>query len=88
MMKQKSMEHTMMEVREDLMLSPAGNSDPTLRTAHFLKPISNSIDEPSFKLNPFSSSSSVFESKELPLKINFTGWRLTQKKWISWVHKL
>jgi len=82
------MKDTTIEVREDFILSPAGDSHPQLRTAHFLKPISNSIDEPSFKLNPFSSSFSVFEPKELPLKINFIGWRLTQKKWVSWVHKL
>jgi len=89
MMKKKSTEDTIMEVREDFMVSPAGDSEATLKTAHFLKPISNFIDEPSSKLNPFSSStSSVFEPKELPLKINFTGWRLTQKKWVSWIHKL
>jgi len=82
------MEDTIMEVREDFMLSPAGDSHPQLRTSHFLKPISNSIEEPFFKLNSFSLSSSVFEPKELPLKINFIGWRLTQKKWVTWVHKL
>jgi hypothetical protein len=45
-----------MEVRDDFMVSPAGDSEETLRTAHFLKPIANSIEEPAFKFNPFSSS--------------------------------
>ncbi|XP_057432611.1 uncharacterized protein LOC130725390 [Lotus japonicus] len=35
---------TIMEVREDFMVSPAGDSEPTFRTAHFLKPIATSID--------------------------------------------
>jgi hypothetical protein len=61
----------MMEVRDDFMLSPAGDSKPTFRTAHFLKPIANSIEEPAFKCNPFSSSSScsVFDPNEWPLTI-------------------
>ncbi|XP_058788193.1 uncharacterized protein LOC131662426 [Vicia villosa] len=76
--------HTM-EMRQDWMLSPAGDSEPTLRTAHFLKPISNSIHE--FSLNP-SSSSSVLEPKGCPLKINFNGWRYPHTKWVRWVDQL
>ncbi|KAK2441329.1 serine/threonine-protein phosphatase 7 long form protein [Trifolium repens] len=80
---------TLMEVREDFMISPAGDSEPTLRTAHFLKPIANSIHESTFKTNPFSSSSSVFEPRELHLKIHFTGWRrFPQERWDSWVDQL
>ncbi|KAK2441342.1 serine/threonine-protein phosphatase 7 long form protein [Trifolium repens] len=84
------MEDTMMEVRDDFMLSPAGDSKPILRTAHFLKPIQNSIlGEPTLKFNPFSSSSSsVFEQKELPLKIHFNGWRRPKERWVSWVDQL
>jgi len=69
------------------MLSPSGNSKPTLRTAHFLKPISNSIYEPPFKLNPFSSSS-VSEPNDWPLLTNFYGWRYHQHKWVSWFDHL
>jgi len=80
---------TIMEVREEFMLSPAGDSEPTLRTAHFLQPISNSIYEPAFKLNLFSpSSSSVFEPNECPLETHFQGWHYTTKKWVSWIDKL
>ncbi|KAK2441320.1 serine/threonine-protein phosphatase 7 long form protein [Trifolium repens] len=83
------MNEPIMEMRDDFMLSPAGDSKPTFRTAHFLKPISNSIEEPSFKCNPFSSSSSVFDPKEWPLKIHFTGWRrFPQERWDSWVDQL
>ncbi|GAU20521.1 hypothetical protein TSUD_130790 [Trifolium subterraneum] len=84
------MEDTMMmEVREDFMLSPAGDSEPTLRTAHFLKPIANSIEQPAFEFNPFSSSSSpVFKPKEWPFKIHFNGWRHPQDKWVYWVDQL
>jgi hypothetical protein len=46
---EQPLEETMMEVREDFMLSPAGDTKPTLRTAHLLKPIQNTIDEPPLK---------------------------------------
>ncbi|XP_058788194.1 uncharacterized protein LOC131662427 [Vicia villosa] len=79
-----------MEMRECFMLSPAGDSEPTLRTAHFLKPIANSIHELNFHFNldPSSSSCSVFEPKECSLKINFNGWRYPQTKWVRWVDQL
>jgi hypothetical protein len=50
MIHQQSSESTIMEVREDFMtsLSGSGDSQPTFRTAHFLKPLSNSIEEPDF----------------------------------------
>ena len=39
------MKDTMVDVREDHMFSLSRDSKPIFRTAHFLKPISNSIDE-------------------------------------------
>jgi hypothetical protein len=38
------------------MLSPAGDSKPILRTAHLLKPIQNTIDEPPLKFKTSPSS--------------------------------
>jgi hypothetical protein len=82
-MKKKPSKDSIMEVRDDFMVSPAGDSEETLRTAHFLKPIANSIEEPAFKFNPFSSS------KEWPLKIHSIGWRYPlQDKWVRWVDQL
>ncbi|KAK2387270.1 serine/threonine-protein phosphatase 7 long form protein [Trifolium repens] len=78
---------TLMEVREDFMLSPAGDSEPTLRTAHFLKPIAKSIHESNFKVNPFSSSF-VSGIKERPFTTHFHGWKYNQEKWYCWVDKL
>ncbi|CAK8565544.1 unnamed protein product [Lathyrus sativus] len=87
---QQPLEDTIMEMRECFMLSPAGDGKPTLRTAHFLKPIANSIRELNFQFNldPSSSSCSVFEPKECSLKINFNGWRYPQTKWVKWVDQL
>ncbi|CAJ2639716.1 unnamed protein product [Trifolium pratense] len=81
------MNEPIIEVREDFMLSPAGDSKPTLRTAHFLKPIANTIQEPANEFNQFSSSS-VSELKEWHLTTHFHGWRYQQEKWLSWVDKL
>jgi hypothetical protein len=71
------LDDTIMEVREDFMLSPAGDSKPTLRTAHFLKPISNTIHEPPLKFK--TSPSSFFDPNEWPLKFHFNGWRHNQE---------
>jgi hypothetical protein len=59
MIQQQSSEDTIMEVKEDFMSSPTGDSQPTFRTAHFLKPIAKSIHELTlneFNLNPSSCS--------------------------------
>jgi hypothetical protein len=59
MIQQQSSEDTIMEVKEDFTTSPTGDSQPSFRTVHFLKPIANSIPEITlneFNLNPSSSS--------------------------------
>ncbi|XP_019430670.1 PREDICTED: uncharacterized protein LOC109338001 [Lupinus angustifolius] len=68
-----------MEVREEFMVSPAGDSVPTYRTAHFLKPKANFIDH-HFHEN--------FQPNELPLSLNLKGWRYPQKPWVEWVDTL
>ena len=85
--KQPGTEDTIMEEREDFMLSFVHETHPTLRTAHFLKPISNSIEEQYFQFNP-SSSSSFLNPNDSPLKINFTGWCYSRQKWVYWVDQL
>jgi len=72
MMNEKALEHNIMEVKEDFMLSPTGDSEPTLRTTNLHKPIAYSIDELTLKYNQFSSSFD-FELKEWPLKSNSLG---------------
>ncbi|XP_061337338.1 uncharacterized protein LOC133284352 [Gastrolobium bilobum] len=80
---------TIMEVREDFMVSPAGDSEPTFRTAHFLKPVANSTDEQvSEILSSAVTVSPMFEPKEWPLEIHFNGWPRSPKKWIGWVDTL
>ncbi|WJX37771.1 hypothetical protein P8452_25503 [Trifolium repens] len=84
-------EDTIMEIKQTFMLSPAGDSETIFRTAHFLKPVANSIHELTynhFNLNPSSSSSSVFEPKEGSLKIHFNGWHYPHTKWVRWVDQL
>ncbi|CAL0299515.1 unnamed protein product [Lupinus luteus] len=72
---------SIIEVREEFMVSPSGDSVPTFRTAHFLKPIANSIDE--------SQVSGFFQPNKwpLPFRLN-SGWGYKSKKWIEWVDTL
>ncbi|KAK7267775.1 hypothetical protein RIF29_20454 [Crotalaria pallida] len=70
---------SIMDVRDDFMISPAGDSEPTFRTAHFLKPIANSID---------GQVPEITEPKEWPLKFHFNGWHYSSKKWVGWLNAL
>ncbi|XVE48941.1 hypothetical protein DITRI_Ditri01bG0042500 [Diplodiscus trichospermus] len=85
-------ERTMVEGREELMVSPTGqNQNPCLRTAHFLKPIFKSLENPLPKL-PSQCFSSLeqpsFEPKNLPLSVSFHGWRCRAKNWSTWIEKM
>jgi len=63
--KEPETEDTIIEEREDFMLSSVvRETHPTLRTAHFLKPISNFIQEqPPFEFNPSSSLDGATHNK-------------------------
>nr|KJB32617.1 hypothetical protein B456_005G249100 [Gossypium raimondii] len=82
-------ETSLVEEREELMVSPDSeneNKNPCLRTAHFLKPISSSLETPLPKL-PSQRFSSI-EPKDLPLSISFHGWRCRASNWSAWVEKM
>ncbi|KAL4324154.1 hypothetical protein GQ457_11G012830 [Hibiscus cannabinus] len=75
------------EEREELMVSVFSNGKPYLRTAHFLKPTSSSIDEqnPEFFPLSFSPLPYSFQPKEWPLNARFAGWLNTKEAWVSWI---
>ncbi|KAH0986912.1 hypothetical protein GBA52_014089 [Prunus armeniaca] len=88
----KSPPETMVEEREEYMISPTGEN-PFRKKAYFLKPTwSSSIDEPSFELPRCFSSSlpTHFKSKARHLKVEYYGWRssTSQKKWKTWVDQM
>ncbi|KAA8523703.1 hypothetical protein F0562_010126 [Nyssa sinensis] len=78
-----------MEAREEVMVSPTGGN-PTIRTAHFLRPTVTSIKDSNLKLPSLflSSKPSISEFQKLPLKVLFCGWRCPTEKWKAWVHRL
>ncbi|KAE8730375.1 Ribosome-binding factor A family protein isoform 1 [Hibiscus syriacus] len=85
-------ETSLVEVREELMVSPGCETlNPCSKTAHFLKPISGSLETelprlPSQRLSNLEQSSS--EPKDLPLSIGFHGWRCRASNWSIWVDKM
>ncbi|KAK9938445.1 hypothetical protein M0R45_015181 [Rubus argutus] len=83
---------TMVEEKEELMVSPTGG-DPFLKKAYFLKPIlPSSIDEPLFKFptESFSSLPAHFDPRNWPLEVEFPGWRIKGQidDWNAWVDQL
>ncbi|XP_024634575.2 uncharacterized protein [Medicago truncatula] len=78
-------EDTIIEVKQDFMVSPSSQTQSTLRTAYFLKPIANFILNPPPPLS--SSTTSVFDSKKRSFQIRFNGWRYP-RNWVKWVDQL
>ncbi|KAL5804426.1 hypothetical protein ACOSQ3_031226 [Xanthoceras sorbifolium] len=76
--------------REEIMVSPSGDGNPTMRLAHFLQPTVTTIDEPVFELpsNCISSVPPNLEPKNWPLEVKYNGWRNPQKEWKAWVEKM
>ncbi|KAE8668160.1 hypothetical protein F3Y22_tig00112344pilonHSYRG00102 [Hibiscus syriacus] len=85
-------ETSLVEVREELMVSPGFETlNACSKTAHFLKPISGSLETqlpklPSQFLSDLERSS--FEPKDPPLSIGFHGWRCRASNWSIWVDKM
>ncbi|XP_042947283.1 uncharacterized protein LOC122280450 [Carya illinoinensis] len=78
------------ELREELMVSPMCDHNPTFRRARFLKPSAFSIKGPIFELPSLSPSSlpPTFEPSKWPLKVRFNGWQNPPRKWKSWVDSM
>ncbi|TXG66910.1 hypothetical protein EZV62_008185 [Acer yangbiense] len=76
--------------REELMVPPSGDGEPTMRVAHFLQPTVTSIEGPVFELpaNCLSSLPHKFEPKNWPLKMTFYGCIAPKKDWKFWVGKM
>ena len=73
--------------RVELLVSPIGGI-PQRRVAHFLDPITTSIEGSNLKPH---SIHFPFDQSEWPLKVTFhgcNGWRDQQKKWKEWVEMM
>ncbi|CAI0379937.1 unnamed protein product, partial [Linum tenue] len=87
-------EDAIVESREAVMVSPVGNSIPTSRLSHFLKPrnlSTSSIEGQVHLKHPllFPSSAPLFcHGKKWPLQVSFMGWQNPNPKWKSWVDHL
>lgn len=75
---------SIIDERNELIVSLSGENSPILRTAHFLKPSVTSINDPSLELPKLSCPSSLppkFEPSKWPLKVVFIGWQYPTKDW-------
>ncbi|XP_059444016.1 uncharacterized protein LOC132175936 [Corylus avellana] len=81
---------TIIEEREELMISPTGDSDPIKRKAHFLNPSVNPAQGPEFGLPflPIPPKSTIPEIEKLPLIVKYRGRRFPQNNWKEWVDSL
>ncbi|KAL4395651.1 hypothetical protein HN51_000129 [Arachis hypogaea] len=73
---------TVIEAREEFMVSPSTGSNPTIRLAHFLKPTMSKTPSPRDS-PPLPSNSNVREN--VPCEVAFNGWLHPQQQWKTWV---
>ncbi|XP_040989066.1 uncharacterized protein LOC121236702 [Juglans microcarpa x Juglans regia] len=76
--------------RDELMISPTGDGNPTFRRGHYLKPSVKPVQEPDFEFPSLfiPPKPTIPEVENLPLKVNYKGWRCPQKNWNEWVDSL
>ncbi|XP_061337340.1 protein MAIN-LIKE 2-like [Gastrolobium bilobum] len=83
---------TVIEVREELMVSPSSGGNPIRRTAYFIKPCVSSIKESArdFLLphSMFSGTATSNPDSKLPPKVRYCGWRSPQEEWKTWVQQM
>ena len=84
--------HTIIEEREESMISIRSNSKPTFRTAHFLKPSLTLTQDPDLSLPPLPTPTptkpTIRDVKNLPLNVLYRGRRNPQRNWKEWVYSL
>ena len=84
--------HTIIEEREESMISIRSNSKPTFRTAHFLKPSLTHTQDPDLSLPPLPTPTptkpTIRDVKNLPLNVLYRGRRNPQRNWKEWVYSL
>uniref|UniRef100_A0A7N2M973 Aminotransferase-like plant mobile domain-containing protein n=2 Tax=Quercus lobata TaxID=97700 RepID=A0A7N2M973_QUELO len=84
--------HTIIEEREESMISIRSNSKPTFRTAHFLKPSLTHTQDPDLLLPPLPTPTptkpTIRDVKNLPLNVLYRGRRNPQRNWKEWVYSL
>ena len=88
-MAEPSSSNTILEERKDVMVSPFGDTKPTLRTAYFLKPTATSMEEPdlpSDSISPLPPQTS--QRNNFPLKVSSITWTRPQENWITWVSRM
>lgn len=82
-------ENSMIEERMELMVpSISGAIIPTFRKAHFLKPVSNTSDQPSPHLSSLSHPLNTSYMQLIKQRVRFHGMLGPLKLWTSWVDDL
>lgn len=78
---------SIIEVREEVMVSPSTGGNPTCRTAYFLKPCikDQACDFPPPHSMLFSGTVSSNHHAKLPLEVRYSGWLNPHEEWKTWV---
>lgn len=80
---------TLIEVREELMVSPSTGQNSTCRTAYFLKPcIKESACDDILPPRSILSETVTSSAAKQPLEVRYNGWLGPCEEWRTWVQQM
>jgi len=83
-----SSEDTIIESKEELMVSPLSGQNPVHRTAYFIKPCNEGSANPPSCISSGRTAIVTSNHEKLPLKVIYKGWYHPHREWKTWVQQM
>ena len=80
---------TIIEAKEELLVSPLSGENPIRRTAYFIKPCMEGWANPPHYMFSFGRTATVASNPgKLPLEVIYRGWHNPNQEWNTWVQQM
>ncbi|XP_014517194.1 uncharacterized protein LOC106774664 isoform X1 [Vigna radiata var. radiata] len=85
----ESSQDTIIEAKEELMVSPLSGKNPIRRTAYFIKPcMEGSANLPRYMFSSGKTATVASNHAKLPLNVIYSGWHPPNREWNTWVQQM
>ncbi|XP_068497873.1 uncharacterized protein [Phaseolus vulgaris] len=79
---------TIIEAKEELMVSPLSGENPIRRTAYFIKPCMEDSTNPTHYISSGGTATVTSNHVKLPLEVIYSGWYYPHREWKTWVQQM
>ncbi|CAJ1964222.1 unnamed protein product [Sphenostylis stenocarpa] len=80
---------TIIEAKEELMVSPLSGKNPVRRTAYFIKPcVEDPANLPPSMFSSGRTATVISDPAKLPLEVRYNGWFYPHREWNIWVQQM